>query len=235
MNNRKNLLQNETQKVHWEKDKTGRRSPDHPVVVATFSPLASIVASIVKSPENSSVLDVGCGNGFLTCALEKQFGNVACLDYSREMLSINSCRNKHLGSSTELPFADRSFDIVVASHLLHHMVEADRLRTISEMQRVARVAIIFFEPNRNNPLMFLFSLIKKEERMALKFSSSYMHKLFSRLGLKSYSTFVDGWIVPNKAPEWWIPIGQFLSKTPMRKLGFDICCIGMLNGDKEEV
>ncbi len=234
MNNRKVLLQDETQKIHWGKDKTDRRAPDHPVVAATFNPLAAIVASLVENPENSSVLDVGCGNGFLSFALEKQFGNVEGLDNSSEMLSINPCKKKHLGSSTALPFANKSFDIAVASHMLHHLVESDCLKTLSEMQRVARVAIVSFEPNRNNPLMFLFSMIKKEERMALRFSSAYMTKLFSGLDLTSYSTFVKSWIVPNKAPVWWIPVGQFLSKTPMQKLGFDICCTGMLKGDKEE-
>lgn len=222
------MQSHEIQNRHWEKDQTSRRSPEHPVVVAAFSPLALLVASIIEEPEHYSVLDVGCGNGFLSYALGKRFGKVAGVDYSLPMLRVNPCRNKYLGSSSALPFSDKSFDIVVASHLLHHLVEADRLRTLAEMVRVARVAVVSFEPNRNNALMFLFALVKKEERMVLRFSRSYMNRLFDRLDVKSYTTHIEGWIVPNKAPTWWIPIGQLLARMPLRGLGFDICSIGIL-------
>jgi 2-polyprenyl-3-methyl-5-hydroxy-6-metoxy-1,4-benzoquinol methylase len=219
----------EIQKKHWQEDKAGRPHPDNPVVIATFNPFASLAASLLEKPENASVLDVGCGNGFLSRALEKRFGEVAGLDYSQEMLKVNPCRNKYLGSSTNLPFSDKSFDVVVAANLLHHLVESDRIKTLFEMIRVARVAVVSFEPNRNNPFMFLFSLWKKEERMVLKFSRSYMRKLFKKIHLKSYTIHVDGWIVPNKSPIWWIPIGQSLVKTPIRKLGFYTCSVGILH------
>lgn len=223
----------EIQKKHWQKDKTERRRPGNPVVTAVFEPFASIAASLVKSPENASVLDVGCGNGFLSAALEKKFGKVAGLDYSQQMLDVNPCRNKYLGLSTALPFPDKSFDIVVAANILHHLAESERIKTLSEMTRVARAAVVSFEPNRNNPFMFLFSLWNKEERMALKFSRSYMQKLFEKMNLKSCAVGIEGWIVPNKAPVWWIPFGQFLNETPVRKLGFYICSTGILHNGGE--
>jgi len=217
----------EFQVKFWSKDKRNRRKPEHPVVVATFDPLAKIVASTVQNSEESSVLDVGCGNGFLQWALEKIFGEVVGLDYSQKMLEVNPCRRKYLGCSTKLPFADMSFDVVVASSLLHHLTEADRVQTVSEMQRVARYAVVSFEPNRNNLLIFLFALIKKEERMALKFSPAYMRKLFRSAGFSFIQIFVRGWIVPNKAPIWWLPVGNFLENTLFQKLGFDICSIAL--------
>lgn len=213
------------QEEFWAKDKQKRRDPQHPAVVATFDPLAEIVASVVQDARGSNVLDVGCGNGFLQFALEKKFSEVCGLDYSRKMLEVNPCKRKYLGSSAKLPFADQSFDVVVASSLLHHLVEADRIQTIREMQRVARFAVVSFEPNRNNPLMFLFASINKEERMALEFSAAYIRKLFASVGLTDLRIIVRGWIVPNKAPIWWIPVGDFLDHTPLKNLGFDICCI----------
>lgn len=150
------------------------------------------------------------------------------------MLKINPCRNKYLGSSTYLPFSDKRFDIVVASNLLYHLVEADRFRTLAEMIRVTGVAVVSFEPNRNNPFMFLFSLLTKEERMALEFSKYYMRNLLSQMDLESCTTHVEGWIVPNMAPVWWIPIGRLLAKTEIRRFGFDICSIGMLHSEREK-
>lgn len=213
------------QDQYWFQDKSTRRNPSHPVVKATFQPLAEIVARQIESPSNASVLDVGCGNGYLQASLEDKFGNVVGLDYSEEMLQVNPCIIKIHGSSTELPFQDNSFDLVVAAHLLHHLLEEDRKKTLEEMKRVARLGVISFEPNRNNPLMFLFAMLNRAERMAIRFSSGYMKELFSQTGMQKVSIHVQGWIVPNKAPVAWIPIGNFLDKTIFKKLGVDICSV----------
>lgn len=214
------------QDSHWAKSKFTRRKPDHPVVCATFEPLADIVASSIHNPGDSSVLDVGCGNGFLQRALERRFASVVGLDASQQMLEVNPCTNKRLGSCTDIPFADGSFDVAVASHLLHHLSEPDRNRALSEMRRVARWTVVSFEPNRGNPLIFLFSVIRLEERMALRFSPTYMRALFTKAGLIGVQVHVKGWIVPNQAPVWWVPIGRALGRTPLRRLGFDICALG---------
>ncbi len=218
------------QNTHWSKDKHARRKPDHPVVRATFKPLAEIAASSINNPGDSSVLDVGCGNGFLQWALEQRFGSVAGVDYSQQMLEVNPCKKKHLGSCTQLPFEDKSFDVAVAAHLLHHLTEPDRIQTLREMKRVARLTLVSFEPNRNNLLMFAFALIKREERMALGFSPFYMRELLMKAGIVGVHVHVEGWIVPNKSPVWWVPIGRALKRSPLRSLGFEICSVGQLNG-----
>ncbi len=217
------------QKVYWSKRGPTRRKPDHPVVSATFDPLASVVIKASKNSNRSNILDVGCGNGYLQFALEKYFKNVIGLDYSQSMLTNNPCNHKLRGLCTQLPFPDKSFDMVVASHLLHHMNEADRIRTLCEMHRVARDCVISFEPNCKNPFNFIFSLIKKEERMALKFTRMYMHNLFIKANIKSMKSHIDGWITPNIAPIWWVPFGQKLRKTFLKKIGFDIYCIAKVN------
>lgn len=223
----RNSLQ-QIQDSHWSKDKRSRRSPDHSVVCAVFEPLADIVASSISNPGQASVLDVGCGNGFLQWALQRRFRYVAGLDYSRQMLEVNPCGEKYLGSCTDIQFPDNSFNVVVAAHLLHHLAEPERDTTLAEMRRVARQTVISFEPNRNNPLMFLFSAIKPEERMATRFTRSYMCRLFIRAGLGNVHAHVEGWIVPNKAPTWWIPIGTVMDRSPLRKFGFDICTVGQV-------
>jgi SAM-dependent methyltransferase len=216
------------QDAHWSKSKHKRRNPDHPVVRSAFEPLAEIVASSINNPVDSTVLDVGCGNGYLQWSLEGAFKSVAGIDFYRQMLEVNPCSEKYLGSCTNLPFADKSFDLVVASHLLHHLSEPRRFQTLLEMKRVARSAVVSFEPNRNNPFMYAFSLITWQERMALRFSSFYMRKLFTRVGFLGVDTHVEGWIVPNKAPVWWIPVGQALAATSLRAFGVDICTVGHL-------
>ena len=221
----KKLSSQRVQDEFWSQSKSGRRSPDHPVVRAVFSSLADIVAATVEDAQQCSVLDIGCGNGFLQWSLEQRFGLVVGIDYSIRMLEVNPCSCKNLGLSTAMPFDDGTFDVAVASHLLHHLPESDRLRTIREMKRVARRVVVSIEPNCRNLLMFLFALWQKEERMALSFSRTYMERLFTEAGLPSREVHVEGWIVPNKAPLWYLPLGRFLNQTPLKRWGFDIVAI----------
>ncbi|MBN1894803.1 class I SAM-dependent methyltransferase, partial [bacterium] len=175
----------DTQDAYWSRDMQDRRRPDHPVVRAVYGPIAEMIASRVADPERSSILDVGCGNGFLQWSLEQRFGRVAGIDYSRRMLEVNPCREKHSGSCAALPFKNGSFDAVVAANLLHHLEESGRKRCLSEMKRVARRLVVSIEPNRNNPFMFAFSLVHKAERMGLSFTRAYMHELFGHAGLRN--------------------------------------------------
>lgn len=60
-----------------------------------------------------------------------------------------------------LPFADRSFDYVFCSLLLHHMNDDDAVRMLSEMRRVARKRIFVIDLNRS-PIAFIFSRRRRE-------------------------------------------------------------------------
>jgi ubiquinone/menaquinone biosynthesis C-methylase UbiE len=47
----------------------------------------------------------------------------------------------------ELPFDDKSFDVVLVSFLLHH-VNGDLVRVIDELNRVARGHVVIFDHRR---------------------------------------------------------------------------------------
>ncbi len=208
------------QRSYWSKDQSGRRSPEHPAVRALFEPRADYLASLVPDASKASIVDVGCGNGYLTWWLQHRFGRAVGVDYSQSMLDANPCKEKVCASATELPFEDGAFDIAVESHLLHHLVEEDRRKAVRELARVARVAVVLYEPNRNNPLMFAFGALKPEERMSLRFSRGYVRRLLDETGFTERSARVEGLIVPNKAPAAWSKVAGVLEKTPLRMLGF---------------
>jgi ubiquinone/menaquinone biosynthesis C-methylase UbiE len=84
------------------------------------------------------VLDAGCGTGAIAravCALEPD-AEIAMLDRSPAMLSraADVPGIRHLGSVLELPFADGSFDVVVAAWVLETL--PDRERALAELLRV---------------------------------------------------------------------------------------------------
>jgi SAM-dependent methyltransferase len=212
---------------YWNKDQSKRRSPFHPCVRALFEPRAKYLASISNDAKDS-ILEIGSGNGYLSVYLEENFNDVLVSDLSEEMLKHNPCKRKLKASATDLPLDDDSFDIVTCSHLLHHLSNEDKVKAINEMKRVARTKVVVYEPYRNNPLNFLFGLVVQEERESLKFSKSYLKTLFTNSGLTIESIRVEGCTLPNKAPLFWVPIGNYLDKTFVRNLGFYICATALV-------
>ncbi|MFQ5560661.1 MAG: class I SAM-dependent methyltransferase, partial [Nitrospinota bacterium] len=145
-------LKYENQKRYWESTRE-RRAPEHPVIKAFAEPKIEFVKKSISTKGQPggprlSMLDVGCGNGFLTFYLEKQYDIVA-LDFSLFMLKNHSYKKNICGSAMDLPFEDGSFDATFCSNLMHHLDKPER--AVSEMKRVSRRYVILSEPNRNNP------------------------------------------------------------------------------------
>ena len=105
---------------------------------------------------------------------------------------------KVCGSVLAMPFPDDSFDLVFCSNLLHHI--SDPAAAVLEMTRVSSRYVVLSEPNRNNPLMFAFGLIKSVERGTLKFDCNYLTKLAAQAGLRPLRLETMGAILPNKTP-----------------------------------
>ena len=185
-----------TQKKFWDRTR-GRRSPDHPVVAAFAEPKVNFIRESIQE-KIESILDVGCGNGFFTRPLAK-WAKCTALDFSQRMLELNPVDAvKVCGDVLSMPFADDSFDLVFCSNLLHHV--SDPAAAVLEMTRVSSRYVVLSEPNRNNPLMFAFGLIKSVERGTLKFDCNYLTKLAAQAGLRPLRLETMGAILPNKTP-----------------------------------
>ncbi len=206
-------LKYDREKLYWESTRE-RREPIHPVIQAFVEPKIKYINKILlnnRGGDDLSLLDIGCGNGFFSYHFRSFYHTVA-LDFSEYMLKKNSCELKVCGSANKLPFNDDSVDITFCSNLLHHL--GNPQEAVSEMKRVSRKYVVLSEPNRNNPLMFMFGLLKKIEWGTLKFSLRYMKKLVEGEGLKIISASSMGIILPNKTPPVLLPYikkldGQF--------------------------
>lgn len=80
-----------------------------------------------------SVLDVGGGQGALSLFIPKA-------DYVLVEPVINGL------SGTALPFADKSFDVIVACHVLEHIPEGDREQFFDQLCSTARKYVIILNP-----------------------------------------------------------------------------------------
>src|SRR6266513_1057470 len=87
-----------------------------------------------------SILDVGCGPGYVSAAAAKRGATPIGLDFSREMIAIAKKMYPQIefreGDAQNLPFADASFDRVVANFALLHL--ADPARACAEACRVLK-------------------------------------------------------------------------------------------------
>jgi len=196
------------QKDYWErKALDDRRPPDHPVVRQyALSKIAQITPVVPLDP-STRLLDVGCGNGFFTYSFSRICETVG-VDFSAKMLEKNPVSQKLLMQADHLYFQDFAFDVVFCHALLHHVENIDRV--LQEMKRVSRKYVVVLEPNRNNPLMYLFSALVPEERQALKFSLGYLKEKMAQNGLKVVAAFSHGTIVPNKTPAFLLPLAKLL-------------------------
>lgn len=59
----------------------------------------------------------------------------------------------HLGDGRVLPYPDRSFDVVHASLVVHHLAPPDVVTLLTEMRRVARTGIVINDLVRSRPAL----------------------------------------------------------------------------------
>jgi ubiquinone/menaquinone biosynthesis C-methylase UbiE len=104
--------------------------------------------SITELKPNETVLDLGCGTGFLFHHIAKKIRLLVGLDISSNVIREAKKRTKNLSNialvradADNTPFPDRIFDRVFAITLLQNM--PDPMKTISEMNRVGKSQAIF--------------------------------------------------------------------------------------------
>lgn len=92
-----------------------------------------------------TILDAGCGRGWICDALAGRYGVVA-LD--RRVEALAQVGSPAVGGDlASLPFKDRSFDLVLCCEVLEHIADSDLGRVLRELLRVARKYILVTVPN----------------------------------------------------------------------------------------
>ena len=121
-----------------------------------FVPTLMVEMGIMRQ---MNILDVGCGTGALASVLRDEGFRVTGTDPSKEMLNIAKWKTRGqsipfvpLVQKGKLPFEDKTFDVVIASYVLHGLKKEARLLLYSEMQRVARKKVIIHDYNKNRSL-----------------------------------------------------------------------------------
>lgn len=201
----------------WQKESTTRNF-DHPVIDFFARQRTEFVKKYIPINEVNNILDVGSGRGYSGIHLPKR-SLITATDFSFTQLKKNPMKNKIVSTSQELPFKNKSFTLVNEWELLHHL--PDPKKTVEEMSRIAKKYLVLFEPNRQNPGQFCFSIIKKEERNVLQHHKKMMYKLVEDIDFKILTCETVGWVFPNRMPEIILPLAK--------KLPFKLPIIGLSN------
>lgn len=108
--------------------------------------LREVVADIlaVLPDDAARILDVGCGDGFITDRLPAD-REVLGVDLSPVALA-HVKRPTQIADATALPFADLSFDLVMANDVVEHFDTTPRERALAEISRVAGKYVIITTP-----------------------------------------------------------------------------------------
>ncbi|MBN2169490.1 MAG: class I SAM-dependent methyltransferase [Actinobacteria bacterium] len=122
-------------KEHWQLTELGKSKREQL--------RAQTVLSLIP-PGTKSVLEVGCGDGFIINQVKgiPKMG----LDIEPEALKKVSSPTTEAPVSA-IPFEDRSWELVVASEILEHISPEDYNISLEEISRVAGRSIIVTVPN----------------------------------------------------------------------------------------
>ncbi len=118
-----------------------------------------------------SVLDIGCGTGALAKAFDELGYRVTAVDASTSMVAIARHNLKESGVKVvqgdffdKLPFEDNSFDLLVASYVVHgHKIDG-REKFYKESRRICRKEVLIHEffPNIN-PLVYVVEFFERSD------------------------------------------------------------------------
>ena len=108
---------------------------------------------------NESILDVGCGTGALCSVLHEAGFSVTGVDPAQNMLAVakrqpenEDIRFLQADALEQLPFADKSFDLSIASYVAHGLQKSERMKLYAEMRRITKEKVILFDYNQNRSL-----------------------------------------------------------------------------------
>jgi ubiquinone/menaquinone biosynthesis C-methylase UbiE len=178
----------------------------------------------IPQPSTNDVLEIGCGTGTFTAALEGRFRRLVAVDISVELLNV--ARERVPGATFaqmdahDMSFRDSSFDSVVGVSILHHLDWALTLRNLRRLLRPGG-RILFSEPNLANPQIFLQKSIPFLKQLAgdspdeYAFTCAEARRCLEAAGFTEIVVRPFEFLHPS-VPKWGIPAITMLETVAMR-------------------
>jgi SAM-dependent methyltransferase len=141
---------------------------------------------LVQSCHPTSVLEIGVGGGTTARELRQAGVAVTTLDIAQDL------HPDVVGSITDIPLPDKSYDVALAAEVLEHIAWGDVPTALRELARVARTHVVVGLPHPGYvfSIAYKFPLLPRIEMIA-KIPFNGQH--YWELGKKGYpvARFVD--------------------------------------------
>ncbi|MFX1517141.1 MAG: class I SAM-dependent methyltransferase [Promethearchaeota archaeon] len=139
---------------HVQVDKN-HYSPKKYVTIQRWSTHYRVVKEVLNIGPNS-ILEIGPGNGLVTCILKKIGFNVKTLDFDSDLEPdyVIDIANNSLGNLGE------TFDLVIASQVLEHIRYSSFLKVMKNLSKMTNQVLLTL-PDTNRRSKFLFLITNK--------------------------------------------------------------------------
>lgn len=160
-------------------------------------------------PQNSLILDLGCGSGRHCKMIIQNNNKVIGIDISKKQLKIAKGKNKNgifiKGDVVNIPVKDDVFDAILFIATLHHLnTEKERIESLNELKRVlknkgnALISVWAYEQERfkgkRKDLFVSWTTNegKVYQRFCHLFSKNELKELIKKSNLKLIKSFRSG-------------------------------------------
>lgn len=108
----------------------------------TFYSTAIMIKEILEEYNLRTILDVGCGRGFVVRHLRNLGYEAEGCEYGKETVELSVCNSIYVDLTEVLPYNDNSFDIVLCAGVLSHLPKENTENAIKELYRVTKKILI---------------------------------------------------------------------------------------------
>jgi SAM-dependent methyltransferase len=118
----------------------------------------------------SSLLDVGCGKGFMIHDFNELIPGISVEGVDISLYAIeNAFENMkskvRVADARELPYADNTFDLVVSINTIHNLERSELIKALKEIQRVSKkhsfITVDAYRNEEEREAMFAWNLTAK--------------------------------------------------------------------------
>ena len=119
-----------------------------------WTPVAERMIKIYQLNDDSKILDIGCGKGYLLVEIRKllpkiKYYGIDISRYAIEKSHIEVSKNLVMGNAIKLPWDNKTFDLAFSINTFHNLYSFELEQAFIEISRVSKQQYICVESYRN--------------------------------------------------------------------------------------
>ena len=135
-----------------------------------WQPVVPTIKDYWQLTGSSSVLDVGCAKGFMLHDLKELIPGITVKGVDISQYAIDQAMDDikshvQVANATHLPFADKSFDVVISINTVHNLERGECGLALQEIERVSRgksfITVDAYRNDEEKERMYAWNLTAK--------------------------------------------------------------------------